>query len=482
MKTKQIVRMPVEKKAEQGAALVTALIMMLLILVVSGAILLVTALSNSSTVDVVAEKQAYEAAEAGMQQTLNILRGNGSGTAISFRRAATRTLSNKTDDWMPTPRLSNWLSYSYPASQPERVPLTTPYDAYNGLAFSVTITVPDANPIVVAPTPNPNWIDGSVVKPSSGVKPPRPAWHPWHCGHCSWDYTHCSLYNPPKNGTLRADGYGCRHKHCIPPPNWGAAADDGYERLLIKVIGYGPRGARKELELLVKRGIFDYDPESLFYIQGSQTGGDTSFVLSGTPQVKFDGGDKIAFTLTNDLDRDNIDRVIAQPDKVTINGKGDDYEVVGVDDRPKFLASADAAREAMSDLEADAQVRGRWFNSYPTGNAGTDSVPQFTFVRGDTQITGNGGGLLVVTGNLTLNSNFNFKGLILILGNGRLNITGGSSTIEGSVVIAKYGNTGNFQDPAIYVSGGSITFKANPTKVDSAMNTVNMRVMAVGEN
>ena len=467
-------------KQEKGAALVTVILLMMLILVVSGAIILVTSVSNTSTVDAVAEKQAFEAAEAGMQQALNILRGNSSGELISFKDAATRVLSNKPDDWMSEPRLSNWLNYTYPTAQPDRVPLTANYNAYTGLAFSVTITAPDSNPLVI-PTPNPNWIDGPVVKPTPAVKPPKPAWHPWHCAHCSWDYTHCSLYNPPNNGTLRSDGTGCRHKHCIPPSGWGAA-DDGYERLIVKVVGYGPRGARKQLELLVKRIIFDYKPEPLLYLQGSSIGGDVGFSVSGTPEIKFDGGDQIAFVLTNELDTTTIQNVIDQPDKVTIVGKGDDYEVYDVEERPKFLASADEARATINDLEADAQVRGRWFNSFPTGNAGTDTAPEFTFVRGDAQLTSNGTGLLVVTGNLTINSNFKFKGLVMILGGGRLNITGGDAKIEGSVIMAKFDATGNFLAPSINISGGKFEFKNNIGNIESALNTVNMRVLAVREN
>jgi hypothetical protein len=469
------------KKQEKGAALVTVILLMLLILSVAGAILIVTSLSNSSTTDAVAEKQAFEAAEAGMQQVLNVLRGNGAGEGISFKEAAVRTTSNKADDWSPQPRLSKWLNYTYPASQPDRVPLTGSYAPYTGLAFSVEIVAPDAVPTVI-PTPNPTWIDGPVVKPASGIKPTQPAWHPWHCSHCSWDYTHCSLYNPPTNGTLRADGTGCRHKHCIPPAGWGGA-DDGYQRLLVKVTGYGPRGARKELELLVKRVIFDYEPEPLIYLQGSQVGGDIGFALSGTPEVKFDCGSKMnAFVLTNSSDMTVIENVINQPDKVTIDGKGDHYEVFASDQRPKFLASADEARATMSDLEADAKVRGRWFNSYPTNNTGTDTVPEFTFVRGDAQLTSNGAGILVVTGTLTLNSNFSYKGLILILEGGNLNITGGDSKIEGSIAIAKYNSMGNFLAPSINISGGKIEFKANAEKVEEAFKTVNMRVLAVREN
>ena len=482
IKTKQLNPASNKNKREQGAALVTVMIMMLLVLVVAGAILLVTALSNSSTVDAVAEKQAFEAAQAGMQQALNVLRGNVDDDKISFKKAATLATSNKSGDWVTEPRLSNWLDYSYPAAKPDRVPLTTPYNLYSGLAYSVTIVAPDANPLV-SPTPNPTWIDGPVVKPASGVKPGKPAWHPWNCGHCSWDYTHCSLYNPPNSGTLRSDGNGCRHKHCIPPSGFGAAAD-GYQRLVVRVVGYGPRGARKQLELLVKRVIFDYQPESLLYLQGSPAGGDTTVTITGTPRVKFEATDEdmTVIGVTSDADLASVQPVIAIKDNVLVKAKGDEYEVFPLDDRPKFLASADAARALMKDLEADAQVRGRWFTSYPI-DAGTQRDPEFTFVSGNTQLNGNGAGLLVVSGNLTLNGNYKFEGVILILGGGTLNVTsGGKGRIEGNIVIAKYGATGDFQGSVVNLSGGELEVKSNAENAENALKTVNLRVLAVREN
>ncbi len=461
--------------------MVTVVLLLMLLMAACGAIILITGVANTTTVDAVAERQAAQAAEAGMQLALNTLRGNANGTAISFRDAAIRVTSNKADDWSPTPRLSKWLNYDYPASQPDRVSLTPSYNPVTGLAFSVSIEAPDAVPTVI-PTPNPTWVDGPVVKPVPPIKPPKPAWHPWDCAHCSWDYTHCSLYNPPNNGTLRSDGTGCRHKHCIPPPNWGGLADDGYQRLLVKVVGYGPRGARKELELLVKRVMFEYEAEPLIYIQGSTSGTPVSFNVTGTPEVKFDSGDNIAFILTSATDQTTVQTTVELPDKMTIAGKGDDYEVVGVAERPKWLASAAQARDLMNDLEEDAKVRGRRFTSYPTGNAGTDTVPQYTFVGGDATLNGNGVGVLVVTGKLTISQNNSFKGVILLLGEGRLDITGGDAKVEGSVVVAKYGLSDEFLPPVLNFSGvGKFELKYNSGRVDAAMKLVNMRVMAVRE-
>jgi hypothetical protein len=267
---------------------------------------------------------------------------------------------------------------------------------------------------------------------------------------------------------------GCRHSHCIPPADWGGGSDDGYERLIVKVTGYGPRGARKELELLVRRMIFYYEPEPLLYLQGSQTGGDVGFSITGNPSVTFDGGDKmVAFGLTNETDQTVVQSVIDKKDAVIIAGKGDDYEVYASDHQPDFLETADRARATMSDLQADAVVRSRHFTSYPAGNAGTDATPEFTFVNGDAELSGSGAGLLVVSGSLTLKKNSSFKGL---------NITGGDSKIEGSVILARYNAIGNFLASTVNVKGGNVEFKANADRVLAALDTVNMRVLAVREN
>jgi len=468
-------------RGERGAALVTVVILMGLMLAVACTIVYVTVLSNTNTVDLVAEKQAYDAAEAGMQQTLNVLRGNTT-VGLAFHDAATRTLSNKTDDWYPFPRLSKWLNYTYPASQPDRVPLTSPYDPYSGMAYSVDIYAPDEISLVGAgATPLPGFVDGPIV--ANNPLPAQPSWHPWHCGHCSHDYTHCSLYNGPNsplNGVAyRQDGLGCRHKHCNPVLALLNGADD---RLIVRVTGYGPHGARQQIEMMVDQRMFDYEDDQVFLFRSSQYGGDLVFTTQGNPQVTFDSGDHLtAFGLTNANDQTILQNVINQPNKVSIVGKGDDYEVIPQSDWPDWLVTADAARKMVSDLETDAKLRSRWFTSYPTNNDGTDTAPELTFIRGNASLTSDGAGILVVTGTLTINSDRHFKGLILLLGDGTLNVTSGKTTLEGCVVVAKFGATGDFQAPAMNMQGNpTVTFKHNETMMDLVMSKdINLGVKAV---
>src|SRR6266850_2446725 len=83
-------------RGERGAALVTVLLISTLLLATGGALILLTGTATRTAVDSTAEMQAYYAAEAGMQTTLNVLRGNvapsasmPAGTKLNFRDAIT---------------------------------------------------------------------------------------------------------------------------------------------------------------------------------------------------------------------------------------------------------------------------------------------------------------------------------------------------------------------------------------------------------
>src|ERR1700722_10301668 len=56
---------------------------------------------------------------------------------------------------------------------------------------------------------------------------------------------------------------------------------------------------------------------------------------------------------------------------------------------------------------------------------GTAASPQITFVNGNLDMTQSGAGILVVTGNLTLDGSMSFDGLILVIGTGNIQVNGG---------------------------------------------------------
>jgi hypothetical protein len=151
-------------RGERGAALVMALLISLLLLAAGGALIMTTGLSAANAFDGTAETQAYYAAEAGVQATLNVLRGNTppsplfvtdpSGSVdpqnkISFRKAVTVATSNVSGDTTGSPRLSRWLSYD---STEDRVLLSSNYTRISGMAFTTVLKDPDNSATVTFST------------------------------------------------------------------------------------------------------------------------------------------------------------------------------------------------------------------------------------------------------------------------------------------------------------------------------------------
>ena len=83
-------------QGQRGAALLTVLLVSMLMLATSGALMLTTALATRTAVDSTSELQAYYSAEAGLERSLSVLRGQitpndamSANTKIDFRGAVT---------------------------------------------------------------------------------------------------------------------------------------------------------------------------------------------------------------------------------------------------------------------------------------------------------------------------------------------------------------------------------------------------------
>lgn len=397
------------RRTERGAALLTSLLVSTLLLIAGGALILTTSLSATNAVDSTAESQAYYAAEAGLQATLNILRGNGtpnpSGTiTLSFRKAITldnNYYSNRADDPSTVPRLSRWLSYTVNGdhtSANSRVSLGT------NTSFTVELYNPD--PAIVAP--------------------------------------------------------------------------EEPDRLLVKVKGYGPKGAQKELNMYVSRLGYDIPVPAPIVIRGADDGvTNMTFNLGDSNASNYSGVDaygalaqrpttivsyhdrhKAAIAVTDgpntstkklgimDYNSSTAGFLasIASPILAIAPGHGShpatNITITELSPTPDFLVTADAARAFLNKMQVLAQMQDRYFTSL-NGYAGSLSPyePAFTFVDGNCNLDG-GSGLLIVTGDLTLNGGVNFKGLILVLGNGRVVKSGGGGSEEyGSFMVAKFART-----------------------------------------
>ncbi|HEV8588598.1 MAG TPA: pilus assembly PilX N-terminal domain-containing protein [Pyrinomonadaceae bacterium] len=255
-------------------------------------------------------------------------------------------------------------------------------------------------------------------------------------------------------------------------------------RLLVRVRGFGPKGAEKHLELSVARTNVDYSPAAMLMMRGADDCSPMSFTIGDSDPKEYSGHDRsgssVLPTFGATCGPDETTEATADTKDTVASPKS---QLFGTSSLPPWLQSADEARAFLADQKANAIAQGRYFTSL-SGSSGTTTSPEFTFVDGDCTLDG-GGGLLIVTGNLILNGNPNFNGLILVLGGGHIQRNGGGDgDIFGAISVAKFNinGTGGFQAPFFDTNGGGTsTMQYDSSALRQALNVSGPRVQGVHE-
>ncbi len=394
---------------ERGAALITSLLVSTLLLIVGGALILTTNIAQGLAIDSTAELQAYYSAEAGVNATLNILRGNvpsnPEGTAATFRNVA------------DNPTLTNWMTYGVTIQGVNVVEV----DSSPAMGFTVDVTDPDAT--------------------EAGKQP---------------------------------------------------------KRLLIHATGYGPRGSKKQMEVMVSRYIFDFSPNATILMVSDDDGTtpQTNFAIGESEAKQYSGYDQAdpsitlpVFGVSHGADLTLATTTVDESKPDTVSGV-DKVTQFDNSQLPYFLQSADNARAFLNVLQERAQSTERYFTGSPP-DMGTADNPKFTFVDGDAVLQ-EGAGLLVVTGTLVSDGNVGFKGIVLVLGKGAFERSGtGTSDLLGAIVVAKFdrtwplGQNGQphpFLAPTFNTTGGGTGLTAyDSNMVDRALSASGIRSLGVRE-
>lgn len=259
-------------------------------------------------------------------------------------------------------------------------------------------------------------------------------------------------------------------------------------RLLIKSTGYGPKGAKKQLESIIQKNYFEGlgAPSPLTMIGpactpsvacadiGTTATNTTSLFNPGNSRpVFYTGKDRnLRYFLppigaTNETNTSGI-RTATNPS--TFNGAVFGTVENILDELPDWLRTPANLHEKVLALRDVAESSGSYWvgnqSGVPVGNyvSGTG----VTFIDGDLDIAPNqpGGGVLVVNGRITNNGGYSFKGLILIIGRGGMERNGGgSATLEGNMIIAPYMSSGRrigtaltgTLEPSLACSGNPLT-------------------------
>jgi hypothetical protein len=412
---------------EKGAALITAVLLSLLLLAAGGTLILTTTMTGITARDSTAEMQAYYAAEAGIARSLEVLRGNVQATDPN-QKATFRNVLCSTSLW---PTMNN---------------------------TSVTVAADGTARFQVV----------SVVDPD-----------------------HLEATDPTSTDTTN---------NCV-------TAAYKPDRLRVRVVGLGPNNSRKNMEIVVNRYTLQYDVNAVVTLPNESgnpiaftLGDSTGSAVSGTDFSNPSGTGIDAVSVSN-ADYNTTNNVMdgCLPDGTNCGGSApnvspDNPAILGDGNTPSFLESVSKARDFLygtDGMKNAADKQGRYFANEADAKASVAGLgatdPVLTFVDGDLTLgPGNptGQGTLIVTGKLTLDGNFQFKGVIMVLGAGSVYRSGsGHGDILGAMFVAKFSDTDTlFGAPTFDTSGGgSANIQYSSDAVDKAKSVGGHAVSAVRE-
>jgi len=427
------------RRNERGAALITSLLIATLLLVAGGALIQITSMSAANAIDATAETQAYYGAEAGLQAALNALRGNAAHTGsalpsgmttINFRNAVIASSSNDCPS-----------GTGGDPSGVARLSRWLPYSDTQSAGTRVTVgTNPTIQYDVVVIQPGPDGIFGTADDNQMPTPPLQPS------------------------------------------------------RLLIQTTGYGPRGARKQMSMIVARDAFDPLVPAMMTLVGTPAGAPAmSFDSGNSANHIFSGTDHActvgpcpaplpAFGTTN-----LIDNTLATTNAASNTTSTPAAAVVSL---PAYLQSPAATRTFLDQMQALAILGAEAGTATYLPSGGSGNPSGFTFVKGDyTMGSGSSSGLLIVTGELTTHGDTNFSGLVLVLGVGAINRDGGGGgAFYGATFVANVDWPA--QSPALthfgapffnFNGAGNATMQYDSSAVANAFNLLPAPVLGVCE-
>jgi hypothetical protein len=236
-------------------------------------------------------------------------------------------------------------------------------------------------------------------------------------------------------------------------------------RLLLKSTGYGPNGSRKQIEAIIERNLFN-DVSSAAAV--SMIGPNPGFTwdAGNSANVSYSGVDPynsgVSVPSIGVTNQASLDYINANQPQTPLNPPA----AVISDELPDWQRSPAALDTVIQSYKTAARDTCCYYangNSVSSVGSVSGSPPigsGLTFVDGDFTYTGDGGGVLIVTGKLTLSGNFSFTGLIIVTGSAGVERNGGGNgTITGNMVIAPYNpnNLSAFLPPKYSITGGGIS-------------------------
>lgn len=267
-------------------------------------------------------------------------------------------------------------------------------------------------------------------------------------------------------------------------------------RVIVRSTGYGPRGAVKQLETVVQKNFFNGlgAPATLTLIGPKTKTGfpDFSFEPGNSQQVTYSGDDVVSNLVipsigtTDDQNLDNVESKVLCGKKCKADIAGFPANITA--ELPFWLQSTKNLDDTVESLKLVAKSSGRYYaaGETPDGFGNNSTARGITFIDGNADLSGGGGGILVVTGKLTLNGGFDFNGLIIVTGAAGVRRSGtGNGEIHGNMVVVPYDKNnvaGGFLPPQFDTrGGGNSEMRYNSSALADGMLAVSNFVQGVAE-
>lgn len=247
-------------------------------------------------------------------------------------------------------------------------------------------------------------------------------------------------------------------------------------RLQLISTGYGPNGAKKKLETMIQKNFFnDLTAPAAVVLIGPpgpgflwEPGQSKNVSYCGVPDsdpdlpCTFDPNtNPYAVPPIGVTNQTNLNAVISNAPK---SGYTPAPAEIGAE-MPDWLDSPTSLDAVVGNLRDSSKTAQTYYSgtnppTFGIYDASMDLWNGVTFCEGNCSLTGIGGGILVVTGTLTLPANFSFKGMILVTGAGGV-VRNGAGNIEilGNLIIAPYNPaslSAGFLSPKYDMRGGGI--------------------------
>ena len=258
--------------------------------------------------------------------------------------------------------------------------------------------------------------------------------------------------------------------------------------LHVQSIGRGPQGSVKVMEMMIDRFKFSYDAPAALVLREAKDANPHVSLIPGAGQPNLYSGTDIAnpsvtkpaVGVGNTTYLATTDLTVAS---LAMTGETMTGGVAAVGTSalpwPSIVEDAPTAAATVNSLKTFASSTG-----CPANNK---NLSGFTFIEGNCTLgPGNdGSGFLVITGDLTMSGNFNFSGLIFVLGTGKVvRSGGGGGTVDGGILAAKFtGNgSGGFGQVVFDTSGGGNSkIKYNSKAIEDALGELGPRAIGVVE-